>query len=320
MTSYAKPYKDIADQIALLESRGMVITDRAKATAALERIGYYRLSAYWFPFRRSEPGPKSADGRSTTIYHDDYKAGASFSDALDMYVFDKKLRMLVMDAAERIEVALRVDLALLLCRRDPWAHRDPAQLHSRFANAPPPMCHQEWLVRQDASEQRSKEEFAEHFRRKYGGHMPLWMAIELWDFGTLSVFLSGMKDVDTSALAKKYGLPRRDLLKTWTRSINYVRNISAHHKRLWNRPIIDQPMPPRTGELAGLDHLATDQHAQRRVYAPLTAMRWMLQCVNPTSSWADRLKDHFKTFPANPHYSQRHAGFPKDWQTLPFWN
>lgn len=173
MTSYAKPYKTIPEQIALLQSRGMSIADVTQATSDLERIGYYRLSAYWHPMRARQAGPPGADGKSTSTLLDTYKPGAVFQDVIDMYVFDKKLRLLVMDAADRIEVALRVDIALRLSQRDPWAHRDPAQMHSRFANAAPPMCHSEWLARHDISETRSKEEFAEHFRRKYGGHMPL---------------------------------------------------------------------------------------------------------------------------------------------------
>jgi abortive infection bacteriophage resistance protein len=321
VTSYAKPYKTIAEQIALLESRGLVISDRAKATACLERIGYYRLSAYWFPFRETRPGPPDpVSGRPTIEYLDQFKPSASLLDAMALYVFDKKLRMLVMDAAERVEVGLRVDVALLASKRDPWAHRKPAEVNARFANAQPPMCHSEWLRRHDENEQKSKEEFAVHFRNKYGGNMPLWMAIELWDFGMLSVFLSGMKDADVTALANKYNLPRRDLLKTWVRSINYVRNISAHHKRLWNRPIVDQPQPPRVGELPGLDHLAADQHAQRRVYAVLVVLRWLLLRVNPASSWPQRLKAHMQTFPANPYFSPKHAGFPDGWDALPYWS
>jgi abortive infection bacteriophage resistance protein len=224
-----------------------------------------------------------------------------------------------MDAAERVEVGLRVDVALLLGARDPWAHRKSAEVGARFANAAPPRCHAEWLRRHDENEQKSKEEFAVHFRSKYGGHMPLWMAIELWDFGSLSVFLTGMKDADVSALATKHNLPKRDLLKTWVRAINYTRNIAAHHKRLWNRPIVDQPQPPRVGELLDLDHLANDLHAQRRVYAVLVVLRWLLLRVNPASSWPQRLKAHMLTFPSNTFVQPKHAGFPDGWENLPYW-
>lgn len=294
----------------------MTITDVPRATACLERIGYYRLSAYWFPFRL--PDANTAPG--ATPYLDDFKPGSNFSDAMALYVFDKKLRLLVLDAAERIEVGLRVDVALLLSRRDPWAHRDAAQLHSRFANGPPQRCHASWLQRQDEGEARSKEEFATHFRQKYSGQMPLWMAIELSDFGMLSVFFSGMKDVDVTAIANKYGLPRRDLLKSWLRSINYVRNVCAHHNRLWNRGIVEQPGVPRLNELPELNHLSTDSYAQRRFYAVACVLRWLLRCVHPTSTWPDRLKAHIATFPNSPHVNLRNAGFPANWDTLPFWN
>lgn len=52
--AYTKPYLTIPQQLALLQSRGMQISDIEKATHALERIGYYRLSGFWHPFRRRD--------------------------------------------------------------------------------------------------------------------------------------------------------------------------------------------------------------------------------------------------------------------------
>lgn len=296
----------------------MLITDGAKAARCLQRIGYYRLSAYWYPFRKSidKLGP---DGRPTTRIIDEFKPDAIFADAVDMYVFDKKLRLLILDAAERVEVALRVAIALQLGQRDPCAHRDPQQVHSRFVKAAASKSHAAWLVRHDEVEDKSKEEFVAHFRRKYSGRMPLWMAIELWDFGLLSFFLSGMKDIDVSVIARDFALPKRDLLKSWVRSIAYARNVCAHHNRLWNRAIVDQPQVPKIGDVPGLDHFCTDTHAQRRLYAVAVALRWLLRRVNPESTWPQRLKAHFETFPESAHYSLRQTGFPSHWAALPFW-
>ena len=148
----------------------------------------------------------------------------------------------------------------------------------------------------------------------------MWMAIELWDFGSLSIFLSGMKDADVSDLAGHYGLPRRDLLKGWVRSINYARNICAHHGRLWNRAIIERPTPPKVGEIPDLDHLASDQYGRTRLYAIACSLRWLLKYINPATTWPARLKEHFTTFPASPHYHIGQTGFPPGWQQFPLWN
>jgi abortive infection bacteriophage resistance protein len=138
---YTKPYRSVTDQIALLESRGMGITDKAAATACLQRIGYYRLSCYWYPFRKSHISTNPLTGKvllhpltgkPQVIVEDDFRTGTTFRQVMDHYVFDKRLRLLFLDAIERVEVALRVDIALLIGTRDPWAHRDPAQLHGNF--------------------------------------------------------------------------------------------------------------------------------------------------------------------------------------------
>jgi abortive infection bacteriophage resistance protein len=331
---YTKPYKSVADQLALLATRGMEITDLSAANGCLERIGYYRLSGYWYPFRKSHLSvnpvtgsllPHPVTGRPNVIVEDDFRPGTTFHEVMDLYVFDKRLRLLFLDAIERVEVALRVDIALLIGARDPWAHRDPNQLHGRFSKKLNPVTnqneYQKWLARLDATYKRSNDEFVKHFKRKYGGEEPpIWIAVELWDFGMLSVFLGGMKIADQEQLAAKYGLPRANLLTSWVRNINHIRNICAHHGRLWNRSPADQPSPPKAGEVATLDHLASDKLAQSRLYASAAALQFFLRTINPTSSWGERLKDHCATFPVSSVVKVAQAGFPKGWEQLPLWN
>jgi abortive infection bacteriophage resistance protein len=320
MKPFSKPYLAVPAQIALLKSRGLAITDDIRAAAALERIGYYRLSGYWYPLRAS----KITNPGDARIVLDEFRPGSDFGQVVDLYVFDKKLRLLTLDAIERVEVALRTDIALLLGQRSPLAHREPAQLHGRFTKTlrrgRGVTVHQEWLERLDSIAARSREEFVQHFRRTYSTPLPIWMAVELWDFGMLSHFLSGMRHQDQTTLAAKYGLPRPELLTGWVRSINFARNLCAHHSRLWNRPLIDQPSLPRKGEVAWLDHLTADAHAQKRYYAVAAILRYLLRFINPTTSWAIRLADHIASLPPAPGISVRHMGFPENWSSLQLWH
>lgn len=312
---YTKPHLPIADQLALLKQRGLSITDDAKATDALQRIGYYRLSGYWHPMR--EIALPHAGGTPTVL--DQFKQDSTCAHVVDLYVFDKKLRMLLLDAIERVEVGLRVEMALLLSKRDPWAHRKAQEVHYTFAGDPGDKGHVAWVQRQDKEEARSREEFVAHFFGKYTSALPIWMAIELWDFGMLTTLLSGMKVADQSALASHFGLPRPSVLTSWVQSINHVRNICAHHNRLWNRAVKLRPVMPRLGEMPGLNHLAQDTYAQSRLYGVAVLLRHFLKTINPTTTWPARLAEHFTTFPASPHYSIRDTGFPLDWEQLPFW-
>src|SRR5216684_4264902 len=130
--AYSKPYLPVTDQLALVKGRGMIISDDALAQAYLNRVGYYRLSGFWFPYRDS----KTVGGE--VVVSDNFRDGTKFSEIIDLYVFDKKLRLLMLDVIERIEIALRVQITLQLGKYGPDAHRDRAVLHSNFSARPDP--------------------------------------------------------------------------------------------------------------------------------------------------------------------------------------
>ncbi len=102
----------------------------------------------------------------------------------------------MLDAIERVEIALRVDIATMLGARSKLAHRESAHVHGNFSRVQPTSQrsdHQSWLLRLDERAAESKEEFSKHFRRTYDSPLPIWVSIETWDFGLLSGFLAGMK-------------------------------------------------------------------------------------------------------------------------------
>lgn len=142
--AYKKPWKSYEEQLELLIARGMRVTDREKALKYLQRIGYYRLSGYWYAFRQrsgvSQDGRRVNEKRSgkpleDTVALDEFKEGTSFKNVVDLYVFDKQLRLLAMDALERIEIALRVDISHTLGKIDPFAYLKPELLHKTFSVA-----------------------------------------------------------------------------------------------------------------------------------------------------------------------------------------
>jgi abortive infection bacteriophage resistance protein len=288
----------------------MLISDVQKAEACLHRVGYYRLSGYAYPFRQREIR-RNPDGSESEHLYESFRPHTEFSTIMELYVFDKKLRLLFLDAIERIEVGLRVEVALILGLYGAYSYRDPL-IFNRFFSTPDAegaTPHTKYINKLDEAFRRSREEFAEHFRAKYSSELPIWMSIELWDFGTLSTVLSGMKSGDLDQLSSLYALPKRRFLTSWAQSINFVRNICAHHGRLWNRPLVQQPSPSKQGEIALLEHLTMDQMAQRRLYAVATVLQYMLRFIHPSSTWGQRLSSHLKTIPSSPHISLRHMGF-----------
>ncbi|WP_201211388.1 Abi family protein [Rhodocyclus purpureus] len=327
--SYPKPWMSYADQLNQLIGRGMLVTDRARALDYLERIGYYRLSGYWFAFReRSGPlclvdehGRKPKKVREERVALDAFRAGTTFQNAVDLYVFDKQMRLLVMDALERIEVALRVDVSHTLGEFDRFAYLKPELFHHDFSTKLDKDTgvtrHHDWLGKHAQLIGRSKEDFVRHSRTKYGFPLAIWVACEVWDFGTLSTLFNGMREAEQDTIANQYGVSNGRVFATWLRSLNYLRNVCAHHSRLWNRNIVDQPKLPSTAELPWVAPFESDTHARARCFLLLKITRHLLNVVNPRSSWPERMKTHLLAFPDLSHLGLNLAGMgaPAGWET-----
>ncbi|MET1110806.1 MAG: Abi family protein [Allosphingosinicella sp.] len=321
-TAYNKPFLTVPQQVARLRSRGLDMGADADAEALLTQFGYYRLSGYWHPLRQSEWDVESA----SILYKDEFKQGSTLDQAVALAEFDRQLRSLFLGAIERIEIGIRVRVALLFGSRGAFTHRDVNQYYPKFATGLDPKTGEAsfdaWLERVDDHEERSKEQFALHFRQKYGLPLPLWVSIEVWDFGMLSKAIGGMTIADQKALSVPLELSRTGLFPSWLRAINHVRNICAHYSRLWNRSPSDQAIPPKLGEHSLLDHLATDSFAHVRLYVVAAIIQFLLRQIDTAfaATWSKALKAHFATFPIIAGVPVGQSGFPPGWETQALWN
>jgi abortive infection bacteriophage resistance protein len=227
---YRKPWSSYEEQLNTLIGRGLHVENKDLALDHLKRIGYYRLSGYWYPFRKrtgkcillNAHGKGASRRKETTLAEDEFITGATFKNAVDLYIFDKRLKMLVMDALERIEISLRVDISHTLGKLDRFAHLDPNLLHAEFSDSLEPQTgvskHHKWVSKHAQLITRSKEEFVRHYRENYGLPLAIWVACEVWDFGTLSTLFSGMRTQEQDLISKKYGISNGRIFASWLRS------------------------------------------------------------------------------------------------------
>jgi len=301
MPSYDRPWKTIEEQLDLLKSRGMEVIDASSALHHLANIGYYRLSAYWYPFRMFELQIDSLTGAVKYIRQDQFYPNTNFSDAVDLYLFDKKLRSLTFDALECIEVAVRVDIAHVLGKRNSFAHHSIAEFHNGVAHKINNQTNMKrfdiWQKKYGSLLSRSKEDFVKHYREKYGPDLPIWVAIETWDFGAMSQLYAMMKVPDKTKISEKYGVTWK-VFESWLRSLNYLRNLVAHHSRIWNRNIIDQPKLPRSGELPWCVSFIGDERLISRPFLLLAIAAHLLRKVCPNEDWHLELQVHIESFPS----------------------
>jgi len=302
-TQSTKTWKSTGEQIALLRGRGMVIEDEERAALFLSRVGYYRLSGYWYPFRQNEGG----------IRLDQFIEGSRFEDVIGLYQFDRRLRLLALDAIERIELAVQVDVAHLLGRHDRYAHHDHRFLDRGFVAKTGGYGYQGWLENYHSLVKRSKATFVEHNLAKYG-KLPIWVAIEVFDFGCLSKFFEGMKGRDKQIISEKYGFVPGKTISSWLRSLNYIRNVSAHHSRLWNCNVVERATVQRhMTELRSLKN--------ERPFLYFCILKQMLDVICPESDWGDRFIALIQDFPniENGTVSLDHFGLVEEWGSWALW-
>lgn len=296
----------------------MQVEQPAAALDYLDRLGYYRLSGYWYPLRLIDLVASKAQRRA--VRQDGFVSGSRFEDVVRLYVFDKKLRLLALDALERIEMAVRVDVAHLLGKKSPSAHEDPACLHGNFTKKPihtgpdaGQTQHQVWLVKYARKlDEARKNPLVVHHRQVYGA-LPIWAAIEVWDFGLLSKLFAGMQHGDQQVIAARYGAPDGQTFAKWLRSLNFIRNVSAHHSRLWNINVL---------ELSPVPHGWPTGLGNAKPFFYFCLMQQLLRVICPNSKWSERfqrlLEEDFPVM-TNGAVSLADFGVVADWERWPLW-
>ncbi|MDR2983094.1 MAG: Abi family protein [Puniceicoccales bacterium] len=317
VADYNKPFLSIAEQRELLEKRGMQVDDRAEVEHYLRHEGYYRLSSYFYSFRSVDKHGKRLDA---------FVSDANFSDVIQLYEFDKWLRTSLLSGLRAIEISVRVAIAHHMGQKDIFAHENPYCLNSSFVSRESSRrgktWYQVWLEKYHHLLSRGdQEDVVLKFIETYGQKIPIWVAIEIWDFGLLSRFFGGMKFNDQQAVSRLYGVDDPHFFSSWLRAFNYVRNVCAHHSRLWNRSIVEQPRLPRRNEIPELKHL-TERGVSSpgaRTYATLALATFVLKNMEHQGPWVETIVNLLKKFPACSSVSLKMMGVPDDWEDQPLW-
>ena len=247
MVQYTKPWLSVDEQIERLRAQGLDVGDEQHAAAVLNAIGYYRLTGYLYPFRESEEFV-DAEGRHRVRVLGRYRNGTMLAHAEHIIDFDRRLRMLVLDALERLEVAIRMRIGYVLGRHSAFAHEETGCFTPAFTSEttdsrnPSASKHLHWLMKVNVRRAGSDERFVEHFRDKYDDRMPVWALTEILELGHLSTLYRGLNQKDAEEIAGAFAVPTKTLMSSWLASLNYVRNVAAHHARLYNRKLQNAPV------------------------------------------------------------------------------
>lgn len=290
---YDKPQLSVSEQIQLLKSEGLAFHDEHRAVHLLENISLFRMKCYLMPLRQARMRM--------------FKPGAAFEDVYLLYKFDSELRKMICSEMEKIEVSIRTQLSLIMSDAagiywfaSPENFRDTCRHAALLSNL------QEEL-------RRSDDEAIVRFRHTYSNPFPpSWMTSEVSSFGTLSMMYRWLNAGRARRkVAQFYGLTDT-VMESWLHSIVYVRNICAHHSRLWNRKLSINALIPRHTYLP----FVAIPDDTKRVYYILSIILYFLQTVNPKNTFASRFKKLLAKYPTA---DTRAMGFPDSWQEEPLW-
>lgn len=292
---FDKPPLTIEQQIELLIDRGLNISDRQQAQNHLNFIGYYRLSAYALPFQNG--------GNDLDQHH--FKLGTTFEQVLDLYIFDRKLRLLVMDAVERIEVAIRAAISNIASVK----YSPQWFLNSELFERNYESCLSQLKKDINYDNPSKQERFIKHYYRNYNEPAlpPSWMIMEVLMLGTVSKLYSNLTIDLKKEIASLFGIDNT-VLKSWLYSLSCLRNLCAHHSRIWNRTFTIKPKILNKLKI----HVSSDDD----FFAQTFVLVRMLRKISQDTHWEDRLEALFQEYPKVDLIAM---GFPPNWRSLPIW-
>jgi len=294
---YTKLPISISEQIEKLKNRGLLFSDEKVAEKYLSNISYYRLRAYTYPFQDNESQDHCFTKR------------ISFEDIISLYVFDRRLRLLIFNAIEKIEVALRTQIIYNYSMEYGGFWHLKSELYNNS----------EYFAEQVASLhneiERSNEIFIKHYKEKYSDpkEPPSWMSLEVSSIGLLSKIFSNLKNEKCKdKIIAHFGLKSVSVLTNWMRCFSIIRNICAHHGRLWNRRLPTITIPHKT-----LYTFIDDKQVyNNKIYAYLCCILYILNIISPDHSFKKNLIDLIN---ACPMMQEKEMGFSNNWQQEKLW-
>tara|TARA_R110002124_G_scaffold209983_2_gene376519 strand:+ start:560 stop:1507 length:948 start_codon:yes stop_codon:yes gene_type:complete len=310
--NYNKTPLSFQDQISLLKQRDLVVDNEPKVIDYLQEISYYRLSAYFLPYQKTK---------------DKFNPNTNFKQIIETYSFDRELRLLVFDCIERIEVAIRTQMVYGMATHYNDSHWQDNQnlfitpYYNKIGNLVDPYSDFQSIISK-AKTARTPEVFIKHYIDHYNkpSNPPSWMCLELLTMGELSHLYRGLKNNSDKKRIANFFDVHPTVFESWLHTLTYVRNICAHHSRLWNRDLAIEP--EKLLKPVG-NWVSKPFENNKRMFYFICVLKYLITRANPGNSLKDKLQNLFKKYPMVPI---QYIGIPSDgkgnaldWENEPIW-
>lgn len=294
-----KPFKEYNELLALLKQRQMQIPDEKYALKKLAQVGYYRLSGFWHIARQADSNPPYSLLEIFIPY-------TNFNQIYRLYIFDKKLRLLLLDIIERLEVHLRTVISHELSRHNPLAYQDSFYINPKYSQH-----YQQWLKRLEEKLTKSRDDFV-LWHKQEKKLLPFWAVVETWDFGMLSKYYSMLNKRHQNQIAKRFNVDNTSVFINWLNEINILRNQSAHHSRVWNR----KNNPIKLLDNRYFSSLALNEENRKRIFSRIAVLWYLIKQSSENYHWLEKIyqliENDFPNVPNAKLSSMGYINIPND--------
>ncbi len=277
----------IEEQIELLRSRGMTITDIEKAKEVLFDVGYFRLGFYWFPLELSYP-----DKHNRTH---EFKKSTNFDDAVKLYYFDFKLRSILIKALSRIEIAFRTKVIYLVSNANqskPTWFADPSVVSSKQAREFKSKVYDDLITHYPVIATHHKH----HINDIYA---PAWKTMEFMTLGSVLHLFTSIKDEDIKLkVAAEFNIKHLVTFKNYMELVKNIRNACAHSNVLYD---FTPEKSIRKGP-AMLKGIGENQNLNGALHVVLYMLRQVSE--NRYNQWKKEIDDIVKEYSQFPQVAQ----------------
>jgi abortive infection bacteriophage resistance protein len=297
------PFDNHTDRyIARLVELGFYISDSDSGEDSLQKVRHYipmigvaRFDEYAYPFKKEMARQRTRVG---------------VSNVLRLYKFDRKLRLLSLDAIERIEIAVKsaVQSELVDIRGPEWFR------NSQFVDSLGSGLYRE--LEHDVFQLPLMTD--ERGRRKALSEFPSERIMDVLSYKRIERLLTGLRRQHRKNVASRFNDVSAELLVSWFSSFRFVRNTAAHHTRLWNMWF--RVAPTIHSGWYGTFGGALPKGYEKRYYAQALAMYYLLKRIARNTRWHYRLHELMSAEGPDLLDIPYIMGFPPDWDKSSFWS
>ncbi|MGZ3237098.1 MAG: Abi family protein [Burkholderiaceae bacterium] len=288
MAIFTKTAETPAALLSKLIAQGLSIPDRAVALQYITFVGHYRLKGYWLHL--INPTTKQ------------FLPNTTFDIIQSRYEFDREIRALILEAIERLEVAIRNSICnFLSLKYTPHWYLNSALFKSGRKFGYGQMLSK---IEQDVGRSHEKK-FIEAYNNTYDEPYlpPSWAMSECVTLGSWSKTYQMLRDsADKKAISTKFGIPQTEVFESWIHTLTVLRNMSAHHDRFIHNKLRVSPANHTSKNIKFSDN--------RSIYAALTVMHVLLDAIGFNNTFKQRILSLQNTYGVG---MLQELGFPKNW-------